>query len=728
MPSSHEPASYLSPKLQRLDALLHREILRLRAIYQLSLDEFRGLYISDEQVNGLINQALGYAGDTSAIEELTQRAESLRAADQQQAGNDVLWRRLAAEFALSPVEQDILLLAVAPEIDLKYETLYAYLNNDVTRKSPTRDLALRVLASDADLKNSVRRCLTSESALFSSNLLQEIPSPAERPSWLASGFSVAPSVLHYLSGIECIDSRLPVTMQQRPAPLEWEELTISPAQHVTVSRIVNLARQDKTLPLIVFSGREGSGRSRAAEAVCHELEIVLVRVDLSALRGSTENFEKLVGRVLLQQRLQNAGLYLERTEAFFDQQGQVLPDARAVIKLVTQSKWPIFIAADTNTRLQELLAGQRALFVHFDDPDYDFRLRLWKNALGRINATISSSELEALADSFVLSPGQITAAVLTAVDDQILRTDPIKGASDALAVSRESLFAAARSQSDQSLGNLAVKVRTIHTWGDLVLPAVTLRRLKEIAAAIKHRHVVYSDWGFEQRIASGLGLKALFAGPSGTGKTMAAGVLARELGLSVYKIDLSAIVSKYIGETEKNLDRIFRAAQSSNAILFFDEADALFGKRSEVKDAHDRYANIEVAYLLQKIEEYEGVVILASNLSKNIDEAFSRRMHYVVEFPLPDDRHRERLWRGMFPPLVPLGQDVDFQFLAKQFAITGGDIRNVALEAAFLAAQDGQLVTMKQLIEAMARQMTKRGRVPSPADFKQYHSLIEQDR
>jgi SpoVK/Ycf46/Vps4 family AAA+-type ATPase len=248
--------------------------------------------------------------------------------------------------------------------------------------------------------------------------------------------------------------------------------------------------------------------------------------------------------------------------------------------------------------------------------------------------------------------------------------------------------------------------------------------VKEIAAAIRHRHVVYSEWGFDKRIAAGPGLKILFSGASGTGKTMTAGVIAAELGLDLYKIDLSGIVSKYIGETEKNLDRIFHAAESSNAILFFDEADALFGKRSEVQDAHDRYANIEVAYLLQKIEEYEGVVILASNLSKNIDLAFARRMHYVVEFPLPDESHREKLWRGMFPAAVPLGKDVDFQFLARQFPIAGGDIRNVALEAAFLAAQDGKLVTMKQLAKALARQMMKQGKVPSATDFKQYHDLI----
>ncbi|PYS75483.1 MAG: ATP-binding protein, partial [Acidobacteria bacterium] len=216
------------------------------------------------------------------------------------------------------------------------------------------------------------------------------------------------------------------------------------------------------------------------------------------------------------------------------------------------------------------------------------------------------------------------------------------------------------------------------------------------------------------------------SGASGTGKTMTAGVIAGGLGLDLYKIDLSCVVSKYIGETEKNLDRIFGSAQASNAILFFDEADALFGKRSEVKDAHDRYANIEVAYLLQKMEEHEGAVILASNLSKNIDNAFSRRMHYVVEFPLPDEHYRERLWRGMFPAEAPVGADVDFPYLAKQFPLAGGDIRNVALGAAFLAARDGQAITMRQLVRALARQMMKQGRSPSPIDFKQYYSLIGQ--
>jgi SpoVK/Ycf46/Vps4 family AAA+-type ATPase len=294
-------------------------------------------------------------------------------------------------------------------------------------------------------------------------------------------------------------------------------------------------------------------------------------------------------------------------------------------------------------------------------------------------------------------------------------------------VNSEDVFQAARAQSDQSLGKLAVKVGRIFSWEDLVLPAPTLRQVKEVAAAIKNRHVVYAQWGFEHRVAFGRGLKVLFSGASGTGKTMTAGVIARELGLDLYKIDLSSVVSKYIGETEKNLDQIFRAAHSSNAILFFDEADALFGKRSEVKDAHDRYANIEVAYLLQKLEEHEGAVILASNLSRNIDDAFSRRMHYVVQFPLPNESYREQLWRGMFPAQTPLSEDIDFGFLARQFPMSGGDIKNVALDAAFLAADDGQVITMKQLVKAMARQVIKQGKIPAVTDFKQYHAFLARD-
>ena len=234
------------------------------------------------------------------------------------------------------------------------------------------------------------------------------------------------------------------------------------------------------------------------------------------------------------------------------------------------------------------------------------------------------------------------------------------------------------------------------------------------------RTQVHERWGFGDKLALGKGLAALFAGPSGTGKTMGAAIIAGELGLDLFKIDLATLVSKYIGETEKNLARIFAEAEHSNAILFFDEADALFGKRSEVKDAHDRYANLEVAYLLQRIEEYDGIVILATNLRKNLDEAFVRRMQFIIEFPFPNESDRRRIWEQIWPAATPREPSLDLGFMARRCEIAGGNIRNIALQAAFLAAANGGRVTMEHLIHATRREYQKMGRVVSETEFAGY--------
>ena len=232
------------------------------------------------------------------------------------------------------------------------------------------------------------------------------------------------------------------------------------------------------------------------------------------------------------------------------------------------------------------------------------------------------------------------------------------------------------------------------------------------------------EWGYQRTVAPDQGLKVLFAGESGTGKTMAGQVLARELGLDLFRIDLAAVVSKYIGETEKNLDRIFSAAEGSNAILFFDEADALFGKRSEVRDSHDRYANIEVSYLLQKMDGYAGAVILATNFRQNMDDAFLRRLDVVIDFPFPEAEDRERIWRLVLPEQAPVAEDVDVAFLAHQFKLSGGGIRNCSLAAAFLAADEGGQLGMRHLVRAVALEYSKLGRLTLESDFDRFHELI----
>ncbi|HKQ69129.1 MAG TPA: ATP-binding protein, partial [Polyangiaceae bacterium] len=293
-------------------------------------------------------------------------------------------------------------------------------------------------------------------------------------------------------------------------------------------------------------------------------------------------------------------------------------------------------------------------------------------------------------------------------------------------VTRDDLVAGCNGQSSHKLTALARKLPASHVWEDLIVPPQAATQLAEICAQMRHRRRVYEDWGFGRLAASGRGLCALFYGPSGVGKTLGADVIAHELGLDAYRIDLSSIVNKYIGETEKNLGRLFEEAETANAMLFFDEADALFGKRTEVKDAHDRYANIETNYLLQRMEDFDGLVILASNLRKNIDDGFFRRMHFAVEFTLPDVAHRYRIWRHHLPRAAPIAEGVDLDFLATRFAIPGGSIRNIVLNAAFLAAEDSDSIHMQHLMRATRREYEKLGRPCTAGEFAPYQEVLLQ--
>ncbi len=283
------------------------------------------------------------------------------------------------------------------------------------------------------------------------------------------------------------------------------------------------------------------------------------------------------------------------------------------------------------------------------------------------------------------------------------------------------LDAAVRRLAGGHLDRLARRIRPSRTWDDLVLLPDRLSQLEELTARYRYRDQVYEEWGF--RAVPSAGLVALFAGPSGTGKTLSAEIIAGDLGLDVYKIDLSAVVSKYIGETEKNLERIFSAAGAVNLVLFFDEADSVFGKRSEVSDAHDRYANIEVSYLLQRMESYDGLIILATNFKKNIDEAFLRRIHVAVEFPIPEEDERRSIWELSFPESAPVGE-LDLDVLARQFKVSGGVIRNAALQAAFLAAEAGEEITMERVMLGLKREYQKLGRLMTEDEFGDYHGLV----
>jgi SpoVK/Ycf46/Vps4 family AAA+-type ATPase len=362
------------------------------------------------------------------------------------------------------------------------------------------------------------------------------------------------------------------------------------------------------------------------------------------------------------------------------------------------------------------LKRQRFFTWEFPAPSYVERKHLWRAELNG-DRPIDGDVVDEIAAQFRFTRGEIRNAA------SVARTLALLGG-EAGALGRGELQAACRAESNPRLLSFGRKVRTRDGWDQLVLPAEPKTQLREIVDYLRHHEAVYTEWGFGERHGLSRGTNVLFSGPSGTGKTMAAAIMAGELGLDLYKIDLSTVVSKYIGETEKNLSRVFKEAETSNAMLFFDEADALFGKRSEVKDSHDRYANIEVNYLLQKMEEHEGIVVLATNFSKNVDEAFLRRLHFAVLFPSPERDERWQIWRQVFPAEAPLGRDLDLEFLARRFKITGGNIKNIALGAAFLAQADGAAIGMRHVILATKREFQKMGKICAKADFGDYYELV----
>jgi AAA+ superfamily predicted ATPase len=691
------PADTYGPVLDRLDARIAAEIARLRVRYQLSLDEFRGLYVSDEQVDALIASDAG--GATPVRDASTSRLAPR---------DDERWSHVVSAFALSAIEQELLVIALAPEIDSKYETLYAYLNDDVTRKWPTVSLAARLLTEPSD-RAEVLTALAPQSSLRRRGLVDAIEPPSGRPSLLNTGFALAAPVSRFLQ-------RFPLYAASDCD--ETSEIALGIELGDAVGRISDvLGRGDGNAPAVVLVGAPGTGRMRTARSLARALALPLRVLDLRTTRREGLAVPKEIAAAALEAALERAVVCVCGIKALADADGRLPQELHGALAGLERRGSPLVILAAPGAPWRELLGMRRALVLDVGSLAVREVQRVWSDRLTCAGFSVSDAECQMLADRFDFTPMQVAYAVATARDRQPLQ--PSGGATD-VALVRD----AASEQAREPLGQLARIHHGRFGWTDLVLPPSVLTRLQELASAIRLRHVVYGEWGFGERFSGGRGVKAMFSGASGTGKTMAAGVIASEVGLDLVKVDLSGLVSKYIGETEKNLDRVFAGAGSGSALLFFDEADALFGKRSEVKDAHDRYANIEVAYLLQKIEEHEGIVILATNQRRNIDEAFARRLHYVVDFPLPDSTLRERLWRGMFPASAPLADDVDLPFVARQFELAGGDIRIVVLDAAFLGAGDGGPMSMRHLVRALARQMAKQGRSPSPTEFQRYFELV----
>lgn len=716
--------SALLTGLQRLDALLNQACLMAQDIYgpQKTADLFRGLHISLAEVE----QLLASPPAASLLYVEPSHLEPSPTADNE--AGPLTW--LIHEYDLSPFDIDVLMLALAPEIDLRYERLYAYLQDDVNRKRPGLDLVLNLLSVTPEVRLIYRSHFSPTAPLIKHGLLHLVPeSSQDRPSLLAHYLVLDEQIVHFLLGQPGVSASLAAFVTLRfPG---FQRADNSPALSGVLTALVRQSIPENRHPLrLFFHGPHGVGKRRTAEMLATSVHKPLLMVDLSKIHATHEP-EMLFKRVFREARFQGALLYLENLDELVhaEQALQELLSSLATSDVLTilsgiQPHFPL--PPQSRYRAAEVIA------IPFPLPTFAQRQAYWQEYLGEDARTLDAQLLADLATRFRLTQGQIHDAVASAHSAAIWRA-ATRSARRGMAqeatllraqLTREDLLDAAGKQSRRDIEALARKVEANYTWDDIVLPPDQLAQLREISNQARYRHMVYGTWGFEHKIHLGKDLSVLFSGLSGTGKTMAAEVLAHTLTLDLYKIDLSQMVSKYIGETEKNLDRIFTAAESTNAILFFDEADTLFGKRSQVHDAHDRYANIEVGYLLQKLEEYDGIVILATNLRNNMDEAFTRRLKFSIEFPFPDEAYRERIWRGQFPAATPLSDDIDFAFLARQFRIAGGNIKNIVLNASFLAAAEDSSVHMKHLILAARREFQKMGIVCTESVFGEYFALI----
>lgn len=629
---------------------------------------------------------------------------------------------LARLFRLSPVEEQLLLACFAPEADARYGRSYGDQEGNLAGRHPNVALLLELVGEDRETRAAARAAFRSQSPLFHYRLLQLVEAAAGPSPELLSPLRIDPRIAAFLLDISGIDDRLvPYASLQTPRSQVVQPAVGAQSSVVRMTAFIrhHLAAGDASAPVAFHLHGPDTATARATvHCVCRELSLSLLTVDMDKLAAAGPAATDLFWLVGREAVLQPAALCLDNFDIWVQDHDRTAAQRDSIFAALRHFSQLSFLLG----RVAWLPGGLRKdllyLPIELPLPDINARLSLWQEQ-AEARGIRSGLDYDQIASRYRFDAEEIS-NVLDIATGMAYWRDPESGS-----VTPDDISAACRAHAAPQVGFAAIRRIPRYTWDDLVLPPDHLRQLHELCNQANHRQIVLGEWGFERRLALGNSLNVMFNGPPGTGKTMAADVIANDLEVDLYKIDLSQIVSKYIGETEKNLDRVFRDAQSSNAIVFFDEADALFGKRSEVKDAHDRYANIETGYLLQKMEEHDGLVILATNLRNNLDEAFLRRMHFVVDFPFPDEAHRSKLWQGLFPEEVPRSVDVDFSYLARHFKVPGGNIRNIAVCAAFLAAAEGAEVGMRHLIHAARREYQKLGCPCTATDFGPYYELIK---
>jgi hypothetical protein len=648
------------------------------------LDRFRGLHVSAAKVQTLLDFERTPALPDEEAARLYQQVES-EADRAEAAGTELRLRRLQRTFGLDGLDIELLLIALAPDVDSRFEPLYGYLHDDVSRRRASIGLWLELCGVEAHRAVAWERSTAGGRLVKGRLLLVEEP---DRP-FLTRSLRVPDRVGAFLLGGDAPDPSI--------AGLLYD---CEPASVADRSGLSGWLGADGRLAYV----RERSGAAAAPEAAAALVAAgrPVLAVDLRRLKNDDEP-APLAGLLAREAALLDGGLIVGPIEI-------LTARGAGAVQAFAEVSSPVILFGSGNWDP----AWSREVPFCCEAPATEAaeRAAAWQAA---VNGAAEGLDPAAETAPFRLTPEQVRRAATAAGLLARASGRPLEAAD---------LRAGARAQNGAGLERLARRVEPAVGFRDLVLPAEVLEQLRELTQRARHRDLVLDSWGMAGPASRRRGLNALFAGASGTGKTMAAEVVAREMGLDLYVVDLASVVDKYVGETEKNLDRIFAEAERVNGVLLFDEADALFGKRSDVSDAHDRYANVEVAYLLQRMEQFEGIAILATNLRSNLDEAFARRLDALIDFPEPEQQDRLRLWERCLGSAAPRAEALDLEFLARAFKLSGGNIRNIALTAAYAAAEDSAPIGMVHLVRATQREYRKLGRMVVESEFGRYYELL----
>ncbi|MBA3451675.1 MAG: ATP-binding protein [Deltaproteobacteria bacterium] len=606
-----------------------------------------------------------------------------------------LLARLGRVFSLTRLDLAIICVLLAPELDHELERAYTFAIDDFTRKRVDVGFVARVIG--ARTETVVDRVLLrfDDSAPMRRHGIVTVTAPAADGPSSMRGVRLADRIVGFLRGHDTVDELVHGLVRIGTPAVPLAEIIMNPELVAQIKRAID---PRSGAPRLLLAGPEGTGRALLVEALFADAGRRTMRIDLAGIVAEGR-IEERIAAALREAALRDAAAILDGSSLEKEvPRALVLAISDGIADLAVPI---VFTLPNHPTWL--VAAVPSLLELDVPAPTFRQRLELWRRALPP--SLTGAEDVEIVASRYAFTGATIARAASRAASSARLR-DP-----EAPKVSLDDLGDAARLMFSHRLGGMAQRIPAGFSWDDLVLPKDTLDALKEVTRFARYRPFLLEEWGFAAKLPYGKGVSAILAGPPGTGKTMVAQLLAKELGYDLYRIDLSQVVNKYIGETEKNLARIFDEAENAHAVLFFDEADSLFAKRTEVKSSNDRYANLEVNYLLQRMETYDGVTLLATNLEQGLDDAFKRRVRFSVQFELPEEPERKLLWRSMFPPKVPLASDIDWDMIAKRFEMAGGYIKKAALRAALIAAESRRPITTADLFEAARHEYREMGRI-----------------